>query len=373
MGCSSTVGRSSKATKLLLSGRRGKELETFCRDSILSYNLPIRLRTLGVKPITDLLEQGDRVHTRAAVRGEMRKQKRRRTTIAVVVVCALAVGITGGLIFALSRGGGEPKVPGVVGMSYQEAERELENTGLDIDIDPDQDIRDMAAEEVGKATIDDQNPKEGSTAGEGTMVTVHLKGIEDYPEEQPEEQPEEAQPAEPETQEATAPALIPPLEGRPLYPFTKDASITCGHWPSGSQDYPNFEAARDNNSRRHAGIDVYPPAGEGATTKAMKDGTILRVATFYTRYTGEVTYAVLVDHGDFVANYAELQPPTLKAGDKVKQGDLLGYISGTEQLHFEMYTPGTTDWISGWYGAKPANLLDATEMMLQVYGIGPAE
>lgn len=322
---------------------------------------------MGVKQIGDFFEPDDSVHTRTAVRGEMRRRRRRKTTIAVIVACALVVGITGGLIFAFSRGGDGPAVPNVVGMSYQEAERELENARLDIDIDPEQDTRSMDAGELGKATIDDQDPEEGSRAEEGTLVTVHLKGIEDYPEEEPDDNNETAQQAP----EEVAPELVPPLDGPPLYPFTKDPSIACGQWPAGSQDYPYFGAARDNNSRIHAGIDVYPPAGEGAPTKAMKDGTVLKVAPFYTRYTGEVTYGVLVDHGDFVANYAELQPPTIKAGDGVKQGDLLGYIGGTRQLHFEKYTPGTTDWISGWYGKKPVNLLDATGMMLRVYDISP--
>ena len=159
--------------------------------------------------------------------------------------------------------------------------------------------------------------------------------------------------------------MEPPMDGDPIYPFTREESIACGHWPPGSLDYPYFGAPR-SNSRIHAGIDVYPPAGEGAAVRAIKDGTVIKVGLFYTRYTGEKTYAVLVDHGDFVANYAEVRPPALVAGSTLEMGDLVGYISGTRQLHFEMYTPGTTDWLP-WYGEQPANLLDPTQMMLELY------
>lgn len=65
-----------------------------------------------------------------------------------------------------------------------------------------------------------------------------------------------------------------------------------------------------------------------------------------------------------INNYAELKPPKVKVGDYLDQGQLIGYISGTKQLHFELYSPGTSDWISGWYGSRPANLMDPTEMML---------
>lgn len=163
-------------------------------------------------------------------------------------------------------------------------------------------------------------------------------------------------------------AMVKPVNGTPLYPFSREESIACGHWPSGSLDYPYFGAPR-TNGRLHAGIDIYPKGGEGAFVYALKSGTVVRVEPFYTRYTGEVTYAVLIDHGDFVANYAELQPPSLKPGDRVERGhasQVIGYISGTQQLHFEMYTPGTNNWV-WWYGAQPANLIDPTSLIQGLY------
>lgn len=165
----------------------------------------------------------------------------------------------------------------------------------------------------------------------------------------------------------TGTGMCAPVAGPVLYPFTREGSIACGHWPEGSDDYPYFGAPR-NGTRLHAGIDIYPPAGNGAPVIAMKDGTIVKTGLFYTRYTGEETFAVLVDHGDFVANYAELQPLEgwVQPGARVARGAALGRVSGTVQLHFEMYAPGTTSWL-WWYGPQPADLLDPTATMLELY------
>jgi murein DD-endopeptidase MepM/ murein hydrolase activator NlpD len=158
-----------------------------------------------------------------------------------------------------------------------------------------------------------------------------------------------------------------PLDGTPLYPFTKDASIACGHWPAGSTDYPYFGAPR-NGTRLHAGVDIYPPAGAGSPVYAIEDGTVIKVEPFYTRANGEVTYGMLVDHGDCVVNYGEVQPPSLKVGAHVSRGQVIAHVGGTVQLHFELYTPGTTSWLQ-WYGAQPSNLLDPTPLMLGAFGL----
>ena len=162
-----------------------------------------------------------------------------------------------------------------------------------------------------------------------------------------------------------APALVAPMDSKPLYPYTKAESMACGHWGAGSTDYPYFGAPREN-SRLHAGVDVYPATGVGTPVKAIKDGKVIKVGLFYTRADGEKTYGVLVDHGGFVANYAELHP-SVSAGDTVKQGAVIGTVSGTKQLHFELYTAGTTNWIN-WYGAQPANLVDPTNTMINLVG-----
>ncbi|MBU1944641.1 MAG: M23 family metallopeptidase, partial [Actinobacteria bacterium] len=163
------------------------------------------------------------------------------------------------------------------------------------------------------------------------------------------------------------PEVIAPFDDFPIYPFTRDESIACGAWASDPLDYPYFGAPRQG-TRLHAGIDIYPPEGPGARVFAVKDGTVIRVEPFYTRYTGEVTWCVMVDHGDWVVNYGEVYPPSLAVGDRLEKGDLVGLVSGTAQLHMELYTPGSTDWLL-WYGPQPANLLDPTALMLEAFGL----
>ena len=165
-----------------------------------------------------------------------------------------------------------------------------------------------------------------------------------------------------------AQGTTPPFDGDLKYPFTEREAQKCGRWKSGSQDYPYFGASRDGNTRKHAGIDLYPTKGAGTPIKAIRDGKVIKVAPFYTRHNGDITYAVLVDHKEFIANYAELKKPSLVAGAVVKQKQTIGVVSGTNQLHFELYTPGTEDWLS-WYGKMPLNLIDPTDTMTKVFGI----
>ncbi|MBC8017610.1 MAG: M23 family metallopeptidase [Verrucomicrobia bacterium] len=160
--------------------------------------------------------------------------------------------------------------------------------------------------------------------------------------------------------------LVAPLEGKPGYPFTRNESVYCGQWGENSQDYPYFGAPRDQGRRRHAGVDVYPEGGTGSSVKALADGIIIKIAPFYTRANGEVTYGVLVDHADFVANYAELNKPDSKMSTSVKQGQTIGTISGTKQLHFELYTKGTKDWLR-WYGKQPDDLMDPTQILIKLF------
>ena len=153
--------------------------------------------------------------------------------------------------------------------------------------------------------------------------------------------------------------IAAPFDGALKYPFTKRYSQKCGHWRSGSQDYPYFGAPRNGNARRHAGIDLYPVRGAGTPIKAIQDGKVIRIGPFYQRRDGEVTYALLIDHKEYVANYAELRKPILETGAVVRKKQTIGFLSGTEHLHFELYTPGTEGW-AHWHGKIPPNLIDPT-------------
>jgi murein DD-endopeptidase MepM/ murein hydrolase activator NlpD len=160
--------------------------------------------------------------------------------------------------------------------------------------------------------------------------------------------------------------MASPFDSALKYPFTKRDSLKSGRWRSRSQDYPYFGAPRGRNGRRHAGIDLYPVTGAGTAVKAIQDGTVIKIGPFYRRRNGEITYAMLIDHKEYVANYAELTKPTLVTGAAVKKEQIIGFLSGTQQLHFGLHPPGTTDWLS-WYGKIPPNLIDPTDIMTKMF------
>ena len=95
-----------------------------------------------------------------------------------------------------------------------------------------------------------------------------------------------------------------------------------------------FGSSRSNGTRAHAGIDFVAP--HGTKVYAITSGTVRRVALFY-----QSTYAVEVVNDDgTILRYCEIST-SLKVGDRVEQGDLIGAIkradTGTEMLHMELY------------------------------------
>jgi hypothetical protein len=106
-----------------------------------------------------------------------------------------------------------------------------------------------------------------------------------------------------------------------------------------------YNDGRDKDSdgkyqRRHAGCDLYAPVGSEII--AVKDGVIIQSP--YEFYDG--TYAIEIDHEDFVCRYGELQsnvPTYVKAGASIKQGQVIGYVGKLQtvaqsMLHFEMFS-----------------------------------
>lgn len=95
-----------------------------------------------------------------------------------------------------------------------------------------------------------------------------------------------------------------------------------------------FATSRGGGKRAHAGLDFVAP--HGTKVYAITSGTVQRVAVFY-----QSTWAVEVVNDDgSILRYCEIATE-LKAGDRVKQGDIIGTImradGGTEMLHMEVY------------------------------------
>lgn len=131
-----------------------------------------------------------------------------------------------------------------------------------------------------------------------------------------------------------------------------------------------FLALRSNGRRQHVGIDLFAHAGDEVV--ACEDGTIVNFYAFYPRSTGEMTYALLVEHAGFVMNYGEVSAGSLAAyglstGAVVRAGQKIGRVSGTSMLHVEAFARGTranVRWLVG--SPKPRALLDPTQYLLDV-------
>ena len=77
----------------------------------------------------------------------------------------------------------------------------------------------------------------------------------------------------------------------------------------------------------------------GTQAKAVFDGTVAQVVVI-----PGYNQCVLVQHGSYFTFYCKLKSVTVKAGDKVKTGTVLGTvdtISGEDQLHFQLWKERT--------------------------------
>gem|GEM_PF-4450223 len=101
----------------------------------------------------------------------------------------------------------------------------------------------------------------------------------------------------------------------------------------------SFGSCRDDCQRRHAGVDLY--ANTSTMIRAVGDGEVI---DFYEFYLG--TYALIVDHGDFIVRYGEIKaelPKGITVGTKIKRGQGIAYVGRLvgltqDMLHFERFT-----------------------------------
>lgn len=163
----------------------------------------------------------------------------------------------------------------------------------------------------------------------------------------------------------------PPLDPMPRIPVAfsdVDGTIHPG----------SFGIARHQHV--HTGVDLY--TAYGTPVRAMEDGKIIQISWFTGPSIGmpwwNDTRAVYIEGQTGVFNYGEIQElPTLKVGDAVKAGDLLGYVVTVlrkwkgrpmSMLHVELYDHGYVDDWKEWKigDPKPEHLKDPTLYLLTI-------
>ena len=154
--------------------------------------------------------------------------------------------------------------------------------------------------------------------------------------------------ASPKASETPAPSASASAVATPAPTPTKSVA-TVYTWPVKgdiiqvySPDQQVFSTTMDD-WRTHPGIDIAAEAG--AQVKAAGNGTVESVEQDYFMGT-----TVTIDHGNGVKSvYANLtEIPTVKAGDSVSVGDIIGSVGSTAKaeslsashLHFEMTNSG---------------------------------
>jgi len=136
--------------------------------------------------------------------------------------------------------------------------------------------------------------------------------------------------------EATGELAQPRVSSEPRGFFFPFPTLPASDW---IQPPRAFASNRSNGGRAHAGCDLY--FEKGTWIHAIADGTATRGPyPFYCE-----TFALEVDHGDFLARYGEIQAITaVKQGDRVRAGEQIarvGHLVGiqvpSDMLHLELY------------------------------------
>lgn len=125
----------------------------------------------------------------------------------------------------------------------------------------------------------------------------------------------------------------------------------------------------------HTGMDLYCQPEQKVV--AVEDGEVVVIEEFTGSKSNpptpwwEDTQAVLIEGASGVVVYGEIKPiEGLRAGQKVKQGEIIGHVSTVlkkdkglpmTMLHIELYKPGTRETVIWSLNEpKPDNLLDPT-------------
>jgi murein DD-endopeptidase MepM/ murein hydrolase activator NlpD len=135
-----------------------------------------------------------------------------------------------------------------------------------------------------------------------------------------------------------------------------------------------FASNRNNGLRAHAGCDLY--FEKGTWIYAIGDGTVTRGPyPFYCQ-----TFALEIDHGDFLARYGEIQAKTtVKEGDRIhagqqiaKVGHLVGIQVPSDMLHLELYDKSASGPLTITDAARSKKRSDGIPFMRRKDLIDPA-
>ena len=144
-----------------------------------------------------------------------------------------------------------------------------------------------------------------------------------------------------------------------FFPFPTPPASDWIHSPR------SFASNRSNGVRAHAGCDLYFKKGTGIY--AIGDGIVTRGP--YPFYCG--TFALEIDHGEFLARYGEIQAITaVKQGDRVhagqqiaKVGHLVGIQVPSDMLHLELYDKSASGPLTITDAARSKKRSDGTPFM----------
>jgi hypothetical protein len=154
------------------------------------------------------------------------------------------------------------------------------------------------------------------------------------------------------------------------HPRALEISTTETSRPLRRFNAPRPAARADNPTRRHVGVDLFANAGD--TVLAIDAGRIIAFYPFLRAAAGEMSFALIVAHETYVANYGEVRANSLSAhglstGDAITAGREIAAISDTSQLHFETYAPGATRSVSWRHGApQPTQVRDPTALLTEL-------
>jgi murein DD-endopeptidase MepM/ murein hydrolase activator NlpD len=151
----------------------------------------------------------------------------------------------------------------------------------------------------------------------------------------------------------------------------------------------------NRGDRFHCGVDLYAPVGTEVV--AIEDGIVESIGDATSPnilpYWNKTYYVIIKTKSNLFFKYAELGKVVVKKGEKVKSGQLIGYVGlvlntnkidksspkyiqnlkkNPSMLHFEMYVnkpiESHKNYLGGnWFGStKPRNLLDPTHYLTSI-------